>query len=270
MNTSKFVTASIAAFMLASTISTAATAAPIEITASTKSSLDKTIAKSDRAQADQISSLYNEFIALQKDEQEWDVKIKALYTENQKTSSALSKQIKQIDNINLDQLEAELKQTQERYKPLFAHYTSLNKQIAEAKDLKNKDLSSMLRLQANTLKIPVQFARFDIKTKENTWRTAKDNAAKKMNEIRGTLAGRDPINSQIKTSKSAIKTAETQENQVLNAFKEAAKKGDASGILDTLASLVSLSRQINKEKQTVFNLESKISSILSAAKAQMP
>ncbi|CAG7645588.1 hypothetical protein ACFQI7_25885 [Paenibacillus allorhizosphaerae] len=269
MKNYKWITASLVAFMLASPISGTATAAQATITASVKTSLDK-IAKSDHAQADQVRTRYNELLALQSEEKDWDAKIKSLHAENQKTLTEVNKQIKQIDSDKIAPLEEVLAQAKERYKPLIAHYTSLNKQISEAGKLKNKELSSMLRLQANTLKIPVQFARLDVQIKESTLREAKDAAANKMKDIRGTLTGIDSANAQIKTSKNTIKNAESEAAQALNALKQALKNGDVSRVSDTLASLVSLSRQIVKEKQTVFNLESKISNIVSAAKAQLP
>jgi hypothetical protein len=146
----------------------------------------------------------------------------------------------------------------------------LNKQIEAAKLVKNKDLSSMLRIQANTLKIPVQLARADIKAKENEWKAAKGNTAKTVKKIRGTLADIDPNNSQIKAKQSAIKTIKASLSPLWTAFKQAVKKEDAIGAQGTLGSLVSLFQQINEENQNLFNLEVKISDILSAAKAQVP
>jgi hypothetical protein len=48
------------------------------------------------------------------------------------------------------------------------------------------------------------------------------------------------------------------------------KKGDATSVLHTLTSTLSLSRQVTEEKQKVFTLETRIRNILSVAKAQMP
>lgn len=184
--------------------------------------------------------------------------------------TVLSKQIKQIDAAKLDKLETDVAQTRERYKSLFSFYNSLNKQITTARLLKNKDLSRMLRIQASMYKIPVKLAHMDINTKENVWQEAKENTAKTMKKIRNTLADMAPVKVQIKAKQSAIKTIETGVSPVWSTFKQAAKKGDARSTLDTSLSLVSLSRQINEEKQKIFNLDIKISDILTAAKAQMP
>jgi hypothetical protein len=257
------------ALILASAIPTVVTAASIEITTSIKSSLDKTIAGAESTQADKINSLYNELLTLQEQEQDWDVKINSLHTGNKETLNMLNKQIKQIDEANLDKLEADVTLARERYKPLFSHYSTLNKQIETARSLNNKELSAVLRFQANVLKIPVKLAHMDIETKEKARKEAKNSATKTMKKIRSNLADINPDNMQIKAKQSAIKTIETGITPVWNTFKQGTKKGDSKSVLDTLASLTSLLRQINEEKQKVFNLETKISNILSTAKEQI-
>ncbi|MBD0383997.1 hypothetical protein [Paenibacillus sedimenti] len=261
----------LAVFLLAlAAPATVSAAASLEITPSMQSSLDKTIAGATQSQASKIKSQYNEFLTFQNQDKDWDAKISALYKENVEKETALNKQIKEIDAAKLAKLEAEVTQARERYKPLFSHYTALNKQIEAARLLKNKDLNSMLRFQANALRIPVQLARMDIKAEEEASREAKDKTSKTMKKIRGTLADIDPINVQIKAKKGAIRTTETSITPLWSAFKQAVKKGDAQGILSSLAPLISLSRQINEEKEKIIKLETKISEIIAIAKAQVP
>ncbi|WP_248929586.1 hypothetical protein [Paenibacillus hamazuiensis] len=263
-------TASVVASMLATAVPAAALAAPIEIAASTKSALDKTVAQANQSQADRISSLYEELLALQKEQKDWDEKIKSLHAANQDNLSALGKQIKQIDAGELDRLESVVANTRKQYEPLLSRYTTLNKQLEAARNLKSKDLSGLLRIQISLLKVPVQLARADIKAKETSLRTAKAGASQKMKDIRGLLEDRDPLNEQIKTVKSAIKSTESEVSPVLSAFKQAVKKGDVSAISDSLTTLVSLSRQINEKKQAIYNLESRISAVLADAEAKLP
>ncbi|MDF2958358.1 MAG: hypothetical protein K0S39_93 [Paenibacillus sp.] len=270
MNANKFFAALFAALLLVSAITTEATAAATEITASIQSSLDKTIADSDPAQADKIRSQYNEFLALRKQGEDLDVQIKTLHSNNKETLSGLSKQIKQIDEAKLDELEAAVSLTRERYKPLFSHYTTLNKQITAARMMKNKELSSLLRFKAGLLKITVKLARIDIEAKEDALKAAKTLTAQTVKKIRSNLTDIEPLNTQIKAKQSAVRTIETSVTPVWNTFKQGVKKKDAKSVLDTLKSLVSLSREINEEKQKVFNLETEISGILSAVKAQFP
>ncbi|CAG7643890.1 hypothetical protein PAESOLCIP111_04572 [Paenibacillus solanacearum] len=265
----KWITASLVAWMLASPMAGTATAAQIALTASVKTSLDKMV-RSGHTQADQVRMRYDELLTLLGQEKESDASIKSLHAENQAALTALNKQIKQIDSDKIAPLADVLAQAKERYKPLFTHYTSLNKQISEAGKLKNKELSSMLRLQAGMLKIPVQFARLDIQIKEAALKEAKDAAAKKTKQIRGSLSAIDQANARIKASKNAVKSAEAEASQALSALKQASKDGDVSRASDMLASLVSHSRQITREKQNVYTEETGISRIVSDAKKQLP
>ncbi|MEW9702737.1 hypothetical protein [Paenibacillus sp. SI8] len=267
----KHVTVLLSALMLASALPSAVTAASsTEITPSIQSSLDKTITGASSAQASKIKSLINDFQTLQKQEEDWDAKINSLHTSNEDRRIALNKQIKEIDAAILNQLEADAERTREKYKPLLSQYSAVNKQIEAAKIVNNKELNSMLRFQANVIRIPVQLARMDIKKKEEAWREAKDNASKTMKKIRNTLADIDPIHVQIKAKKSAIKTTETSRAPIWSSLKQTAKKAEASGVQSSLASLVSLNRQICEEQEKLFKLEDKISHILDAAKSQIP
>jgi predicted nucleic acid-binding Zn-ribbon protein len=251
-------------------VPTAVVAASLEMPKTVKSSFDKTIAGADNTRADKINSLYDQFVTLNEQEQNLDAKIKALHDNNRDTLSVLNKQIKQIDAARLEELEANVTQIRERYKPLLSHYTALNKQIEAARLIKDKGLTGMLRLQANILKIPVKLARLDIESKQYAWQEAKKATANVMKRIRTDLDAIDPLKVEIKAKQGAIKTIETGVTPVWNTFKQAVKKGDSGTVHDTLTTLVSLSRQINEEKQKVFNLESRIGDIMSAANAQIP
>lgn len=266
----KLVTALLAAFLIVAAIPAAATAAPIEITASIKPSLDKAIVDADQAQASKINSKFSELVTLLKQRQDLDGKVNTLQTGNKDTLAELNKLIKQIDATELDQLEADAVQARERNKPLFSQYSSLNKQIEAVRSLKNKDLNLMLRFQANVLKIPVQLARLEIKAKESSWRAAKDRTAKTVKEIRATLADMEPIKVQIKARQSEMKAIDTRAAAVWSEYKLAVKKKDSPAILNTLTSVVSLSGQINEEQQKIVQFETAIHGILTAAKAQIP
>ncbi|NEW07912.1 hypothetical protein GK047_18085 [Paenibacillus sp. SYP-B3998] len=270
MKNLKHVTTLFTALMLASAVPTAAAAASVEITASMKSSIDKMITSADRTQAGKINSLYNELLTLQKQEQDWDVKINAQHTANAETLVVLNKQIKAVDGAKLDKLEADVAQTRGRHKLLLDRYSSLNKQIDAAKLLKDKDLNSALRFQATLMRIPVQLARMDIKNKEKALQTAKEQASKTIKKIRATLADNDQVKTQIKAKKSAIKTIDTSVNPVWSAFKQAVKKEEPTSVLSSLSPLVSLIRQLSDEKQNMYKLETKINDTLAAVKAQLP
>ncbi|SDO72039.1 hypothetical protein SAMN04487897_12059 [Paenibacillus sp. yr247] len=267
----KNVTALLTALALASAIpAEAAAAVSIEITTTIQSSLDKTIAGAAQTQASRINSLYTDFLALQKQEQDWDAKINALHTRNKETLAALVKQTKEVDTAKLSKLEDDAAQTRERYKPLLSSYTALNKQIEAARLLQSKSLNALLRIQAAAMKIPVQLARNDINTKDKAWQTAKDKASKSMKKIRSSLSDIDPVNVQIKAKQGAVKTTQNSLSPIWSAFKQAAKKEDTNGVQSSLTSMVSLLRQMNEEEQRIYKLETNISDTLAAVKSQIP
>lgn len=264
-------TALLTALTLASAIPAGVSAAAsLEITTTIQSSLDKTIAGATQTQASRINSLYADFLALQKQEQDWDTKITALHSRNKDALAEISKQAKEVDAAKLVQLEEEVTRTRARHQPLLSQYTALNKQIEAARSLNSKGLSTLLRFQAAALKIPVQLARMDISNKVKASQAAKDQAAKATKKIRSSLKEIDPINVQIKAKQGAIQTTQNSVSPIWSAFKQAAKKQDSPGVQSSLASLVSLARQKNDEKESIFKLETKISNTLSVIKAQMP
>jgi predicted nucleic acid-binding Zn-ribbon protein len=264
-------TALLTALALASAIpGEAAAAVSIEITTTIQSSLDKTIAGATQTQASRINSLYTEFLALQKQELDWDTKINTLHSRNKDTETLLGKQAKDADSAKLAKLEDDVSQTRERYKPLFSRYTALNKQIEAARLLNSKSLNALLRIQAAAMKIPVQLARADINAKEKARQSAKDKASKATKKIHSNLNDIDPVNVQIKAKQGAVNTTQNSLSPIWSAFKQAAKKQDTNGVQSSLTSMVSLLRQINEEKQRIYKLELGISDTLTVIKSQMP
>lgn len=264
-------TALLTALALASALPAGVSAAAsLEITTTIQSSLDKTIAGATQTQASRIHSLYADFLALQKQDQDWDTKITTLHSRNKDTLAAISKQAKEVDAAKLVQLEEEVTRTRARYQPLLSQYTALNKQIEAARSLNSKGLSTLLRFQASAMKFPVQLARMDINNKVKALQASKDQAAKATKKIRSSLNDIDPINVQIKAKQGAIQTTQNSVSPIWSAFKQAAKKQDSLGVQSSLTSLVSLARQKNDEKESIFKLETKISNTLAAIKAQMP
>ena len=159
-------------------------------------------------------------------------------------------------------LEEEVTRTRARYQPLFSQYTALNKQIEAARLLNSKSLSALLRIQAAAMKIPVQLARIDISAKVKASQAAKDKASKATKKVRSSLNDIDPLNAQIKAKQGAYKTIQTSLSPIWTAFKQAAKKEDTNAVQSSLTSMVSLSRQMNGEKESIFKLEAKISDAL--------
>ncbi|BBI31403.1 coiled-coil domain-containing protein [Cohnella abietis] len=243
-------------------------AAKPELTAPIKEAFDKTAASADKTTAAKLNGLYNELSNLLKQDQENETKIKAIHYRNEEALLALRKQIRDINADKLTKLEAQVKQTKNRYKPLFETYSSVNKQITVAKKLKNKTLTTMLSTQADVLKLSVKLAREDIKNKEEAYKTAKGATSLTIKSARDKLDTIDPLKVQIKAHRGAISLPRTSLSPVWTNFKHATKKSDIPSTLDSLSTLVMLSRQIVEQQQKIYILEGKITDIIVKTKAQ--
>lgn len=262
---------SIAAFFISATAPPITThAAYFELTTQVKSSFDKLRIAVDSTQAGKMQVLYNDLLAIQVQDQQWDVKIPLLHYQNEDTLIKLNKETRLIHADKINNLEAQVKQTRERYKPLFVLYASLNQQITAARTLKNKKLNSVLRTQADGVRFTVQLARQDIGNKEGLLKAAKDTQAGLVRKVRDTLAGIATVKVQIKVQRSAINLPKSQVSLEWKNFNHALKHNDANSTAHSMTSLLLLSRQIVEQKKIIYNLEVKINEILLKAKSQIP
>ncbi|BBH22912.1 hypothetical protein Back11_42570 [Paenibacillus baekrokdamisoli] len=254
------------ALVIAIAAPTALSAASMEISASLKTAWDKMIEKADSTTKVKLNVLYNDFTTLQQQEQSIDEQIKTNHYANEQAELALRKQIKLIDAAKIQQLEKDVTAIRERYKPLFASYAALNQQITAARLLKDKDLNALLRSQADLMKIAVQLARQEIKTKEAALKAAKAQVAQKTKVIRAALAEADPLQIEIRAQKSAISATKKRASASWTSFTQAVRKAEASTTLGSFSSVVSDYRMINTQKQNVLTLEKRVNDKIVKAK----
>ena len=245
-------------------------AATLEVSNTTKTALAKMIQSADSTLAKKITTNFDDLMSIQKDNEKWDELIKTLDNNNDEDLSAIKKQIKLINADKLSKLQAQLDQAKEKLKPLNTLSKSLNGQLATAKKLKNKNLTTLLQIQSESVKIAIEFAKADINNKEKILKAAKDETTQKVQSIRNTLTGIDPIEAQIKTKKTAISDLNKQVSAEWSSFLQTVKKGTPKTTLESLASLVSLSRKINDHKKTIHQSEKQINSLILKAKSQIP
>ncbi|QMV42822.1 hypothetical protein [Cohnella cholangitidis] len=251
---------------LPSALASAATA--VELTVPIKLSFDKTVAAADGSTASKLTSLYGDLGALLKQDIDLEAKIKALHFKNEESLTVLRKQIRDINSDKIYKLGVQVRQTKDRYQPLFDAYAALNKQITLAKRLKNKTLNALLRAQADAMKLSVQYAREDIKAKEAALKSMKTATSEKIKAARTSLAAIDPLTVQIKAQRSAAGLPRSSRSPVWTNFKYAIKKNEAKGTLDSLSLLVNLSRQIVTQQQKIEALELRISDIIVQTRTQ--
>jgi hypothetical protein len=248
---------------------TPAVAATVELNVPIKATFDKAVASADIQTAAKLNSLYRELGTLLEQDRNSETKIKALHYRNLEALIALRKQIREIDADKLSQLEAQVLQTKEQYKPLFTQYNSINNQISLARAVKSKTLSSVLRTQADAMRPAIAFAREHIKLRETELKAAKDNANRTIKAARLNLETIEPLEVQIRSQRSATSLPRKSLSPVWTNFKYAIKKSAARSSLDSLATLVLLSRQISLQQQKIYTLEVKISDIITKTKAEI-
>ena len=245
-----------------------ADAASIQLTASLKISLDKTAASADTKTAAKLQTLYADLDVQLKADKDVAANIKALQYRNEEAVILIRKQIREIDSTKVSRLSSDVQQIKARYKPLFDSYTALNKQLATARSLKNKTLTSVLKFQADAMKIAVQLARSDIKAKETAYKAAKDAASVRIKAARDSLAAIDPLKVQIKAHRSSLSQMRASQSPVWSNFKYALKKNDSGSAHNALASLVASAKQITAQQQKIYALETKISNVVAATKTR--
>jgi len=247
-----------------------ASASTYGLTSSNKTALDKLIAASDQTTARKLEQQYKDVLARQSEEAGWDTRIRELHYANEERIAKLRTAIRQIGDSKIRQLEQQVQQTKARYKPLLDTQTVLNRQIAAAKPLKDKELNKALKVQADQLRWAVQLARDDIRAREQALKQAKAEKTKTTKKLRDMLAGVDPIKVQIRSAKSTISALKKQAASGWQEANQAIRKRDASGASRSLASLVTITRQLAADKQKQHGLETKISELITRVEREMP
>ncbi|MDB4867317.1 MAG: hypothetical protein JWR03_1650 [Cohnella sp.] len=241
-----------------------------EFTALQKFDFDKTVSAADSSLANKLTQQFRDFTTLKEQNRSWEQKVGALHYQNDDRVAALRKRISQIDAAKLNNLKIQVEQTKKRYQPMFDLYTSVNRQLAVARKLKNKTFTAVLSTQAEGLKFTTQLAHADIKVKDAALSSARKTASDAMKRVRDTLLTIDPIKVQIKAAKAALSSPKNSRDSVWKTFTQAVKKREAKSASDTFGSLNALSGQLAEQQQKMYAMESRIADIIQRAETQIP
>lgn len=244
-------------------------AANLEFTDSLTTALNKTAEQAGGTLKSKLTKQYADLSKLQSEDTALQGKISELHYSNEARLTAARKKIKEIDADKIRKLDDQVKAAKSKYQPLFNSYSSVSKQAAAAKKLKDKTLYKLLQTQADGLKVAVTLAKQDIKNKESSLKTAKSEKTNKAAEIRKILNETDPQKTKIKSEKSSISASNKSISTEWSNFKAAVKKSDAGRTSDTLARLYTLSSQVLKNKQNIYSLEQKISASIKKAEDKL-
>ncbi|MNW39292.1 hypothetical protein D3C74_163810 [compost metagenome] len=245
-------------------------AASVEFTDSVDDQLNKTATSAGGTQKARITKQYNDFSSQYKGIISWDDKISSLHYENEAQVSTVRKQIKEINDDKITKLETQVKELKSKYQPLFDSYSSLTRQVAAAKKLKDKSLYKVLSVQADVMRTAATLARQEIRTKQDSLTAAKKDKTNLAKKIRGVLAEIDPVKNKIKAEKSVLSGQSKLITTEWTNFKAAIKKSDADRTSDALARLLTLSTKANSLKQNIYSMEVSIGNIIKRSKALLP
>jgi len=270
MRSVKGIVALLLGVMLAVGAPASGNAATVEWPVSTKVAWDKAVAEADGDLAAKMKTQYGELLNLRSAENGLDEKIKTIHYNNAEALTVTRNKIKQINAAKLSSLQEQAKKTRERYQPLLDKYKQLNQQISVARALGNKEVKAALQASADLLKPAVQAARDAIKKQDEAYKAAKDATAKTAKTIRTTLEDIDAYKVKISAAKSSVTAAKSAISPVAKTFAQSIKKGEAKSASSSLASILTLYRQLTAHKEKIYGYEQNISSILSKAKGQFP
>lgn len=234
-------------------------AAGIDLGVTAQKAWDSVLNKADAQTKLTLKQTYEKVGNWKAQEQAWEQKIKTLHAANTAELERLRVVIRQTDDAKIAALSEKVKQTQARYEPLFALYSSVNRQLDAAKAIKNKEWSAAIRTQAETLKPVVQLAREDIRIKKKELAEARKRKSTEIKRLRAMLAGADSAKKQIQTAKKQATLAKERYSGALQQFKQNTKQGQTSRVLSSLNTLASAAEKWAGTKQHIHTLEQKVS-----------
>lgn len=241
----------------------------LEFTDSVHSAWNKAAGQVQGTAHQQLVSKYEQLQVLQKEITKLNDKTAAQHYKNEGNAAVVRKNISGIHGEKIRNLEDQIKSVKSTHQPLFDTYSTLSRQVKAANQLKDKSLYKVLRKQADAMKIVVGLARQEIKSKEEQLRSVKSQRTDKAAKIRSTLAEIEPLKSKIKAAKSAASSLDKQVSTEWKNFKAALKKTEVDRSTDSLSRLCTLSSEIVKHKQNIYNLELRIESVINIANTQL-
>lgn len=246
-----------------------ASAAAAVLTPSIQAAFELTAAAADSSAGTKLKSQYAELSAQTALYDSREEQIRILHERNAQALIVVRNQIKEIDQAAVTKLTSAVNSAKQRYQPLFDEYSALNSRITLLKGFKDKTLNSVLRTQADAMKIAVQLARQDIRDKEALLKAAKEARTRKIAAARTTLSGIESPQTTIKSQKSVASALNKRITADFGDFKSAIRKQNPALAGQSLTSLLSGYKQIAASKQKIIELEQKVAAVIAATARQI-
>lgn len=242
-----------------------ALAAGFELSITGKKMLDQTVSSSGSSMSSALRKQESRIQSLHQQDQSLDQQIRAIYYANKESETRLLERLRQHEAAQIDKLTQEVTSTKKRYEPLFALYTSLNKELTLVRKLKNKNLTAAVKSQVDTTKVAVTLAREDIKRKQDKLTAAKKARDAEVKKVRTALAEKNPVQVQIRAAKSNISAAKKRFTQEMKNFNVVVKKKEGTAVLTSITALSTIAEDIVRQKGEQYKLEVKVKQVITGA-----
>jgi hypothetical protein len=247
----------------------AATAAAAVLTPSVQAAFELTAAAADSSARARLRTQYSELSVQTVQYDEREEQIRVLHESNAQALTVVRNQIKEVDQAAVTKLTTAVNNAKQHYQPLFDQYSALNNRITLVKGLKDKTLNTVLRTQADAMKIVVQIARQEIRDKEALLKAAKETRTRKIAAARKTLSGIESPQTTIKSQKSVASALNKRITADFGDFKSAIRKQNPALTGQSLTSLLSGYKQLAASKQKIIELEQKVAAVIAATSKQI-
>lgn len=244
-------------------------AAGFELSITGKKMLAQTKTSSTTSIAQALQKQEANLVSLQQRDTSLSQQTSAIYYENKEAEVRLRTRLKQHHADKITALNQEVTSTKKRYEPLFTLYSSLTKELALARKIKNKELTAAVKAQVDTTKVAVTLAKEDIRRKQDKLTAAKKTRDEAVKKVKTSLAQQDPIKVQIKSTKSNMSAAKKRFSVEMKNFNVIVKKKEGAEVLASLTKLATIAGEIVAQKESIISLETKVKQIIAGADKQL-
>ncbi|WIV19964.1 hypothetical protein QPK24_04400 [Paenibacillus polygoni] len=255
--------------LMTMTVMPSVEAAGFELSITGKKMLAQTKTSSATSIAQALAKQEANLVSLQQKDTTLSQQTSAIYYENKEAEARLRTQLKQHQADKIATLNQDVTSTKKRYEPLFTLYSSLTKELALARKIKNKELTAAVKAQVDTTKVAVTLAKEDIRRKQAKLSAAKKTRDEAVKKVKNSLAQQDPVKVQIKSTKSNMSAAKKRFTAEMKNFNVIVKKKEGAEVLASLTKLATIAGEIVAQKESIISLEMKVKQIIAGAGKQL-
>ncbi|ANS73471.1 hypothetical protein AWM70_01800 [Paenibacillus yonginensis] len=217
-----------------------------------------------------LDGLHDSFTALEAVVKAEKAQITALNKTNNDQLSRINAGISSIDKTKISQLQSAADAAAKKYAPLLDEYTSLGKQAAAARKIKDKKKADLLDLKRNKMKPEVEAAKQEIKVKKDALTAARKQAAAKKKTVQDALLPVKTLKQQMAAENKLISAANKNKSAAEKLYRAAVKQGNAITAAAEMAVMYTELGKVHSSQQKLKSCADKITAALKTAQAKLP